>query len=410
MAKRSVTVLALVWLVVIVAVISSAVTLSVAGPISASTGNYEVSQEEYAMIERYSRLETIRQTMLTEYYQPLEDEDLLTGAARGMLAAAEDQYTFYYTPEEMAASNEDANGVYNGIGVLVSATEDGRIRVLRVFKNSPALEAGLLPGDIIYAVDGTEVGAENDMDMSAAIKLIKSGEVGTEVRLSIERDGEPMELGVLRAQVNVNRVEYAILDGNIGYLELYDFQGDALEGFTEALAAFEEAGVSGMIVDVRDNPGGYLNVVVDICDLVLPEGLIVYTEDRNGYREEYRSDADYCDIPMVVLVNGNSASAAEIFSAAMQDYGRGVLVGETTFGKGIVQSIITFREDGAGMQLTTSSYFTPNGRSIHKTGVTPDVEVELDEGYDASIFVPDPENDNQLHTAIEVLQGLIAGQ
>lgn len=406
MAKRSVTVLALVWLVVIVAVISSAVTLSVAGPVSAATGQYEVSREEYEMIERYARLETIRQTMLSEYYQPLEDDDLLTGAARGMLAAAGDQYTFYYTPEEMAASNEDANGIYNGIGVLVQATEDGRIRVLRVFRNSPSMDAGLVPGDIICAVDGVEVGAENDMDMNAAIKRIKSGEAGSEVKLSIERDGEMLEVGVLRAQVNVNRVEYTILDGNIGYLELYDFQGDALEGFKEALAAFQAAGVSGMIVDVRNNPGGYLDVVVDICDLILPEGLIVYTEDRDGRREEFRSDADMIDIPMVVLVNGSSASAAEIFAAAVQDYGRGILVGETTFGKGIVQSIITFREDGAGMQLTTSSYFTPKGRSIHKTGVEPDVTVALSEDYDATIYSPDPENDNQLKTAIEVLQGM----
>ena len=407
MAKRSVTVLALVWLVVIVAVISSAVTLSVAGPVSASTGEYEVSRAEYDMIERYSRLETIRQTMLTEYYQPLDDDALLTGAARGMLQAAEDPYTFYYTPEEMAESNEDANGVYNGIGVLVSATEDGRICVLRVFKNSPAMDAGLLPGDIICAVDGEAVGAENSLDMSAAIKRIKSGAAGTEVMLTIERDGEQLELGVLRAQVTFNRVEYTILDGNIGYLELYDFQGDAVEGFREALSAFEAADVKGMIVDVRDNPGGYLNVVVDICDMVLPEGLIVYTEDRDGRREDYRSSANMCDIPMVVLVNGNSASAAEIFSAAVQDYERGLLVGETTFGKGIVQSIITFREDGAGMQLTTSSYFTPKGRSIHKTGVEPDVKVEMNEDYNAAVFAPDPENDSQLRTAIDTLNEML---
>ena len=359
------------------------------------------------MIERYSRLETIRQTMLTEYYQPLDDEALLTGAARGMLQAAEDPYTFYYTPEEMAESNEDANGVYNGIGVLVNATEDGRIRVLRVFKESPAMDAGLLPGDIICAVDGEAVGAENSLDMSAAIKRIKSGAAGTEVKLTIERDGEQMELGVLRAQVTFNRVEYTILDGNIGYLELYDFQGDAVEGFREALSAFAAADVKGMIVDVRDNPGGYLNVVVDICDMVLPEGLIVYTEDRDGRREEFRSDAKMCDIPMVVLVNGNSASAAEIFSAAVQDYERGLLVGETTFGKGIVQSIITFREDGAGMQLTTSSYFTPKGRSIHKTGVEPDVKVEMNEDYNATVFAPDPENDSQLRTAIDTLNEML---
>lgn len=406
MAKRSMTVLALVWLIVIVAAISSTLTLTLTGGGAVLDGT-ALSQADMELLERYSRLETIRQTMHSEYYQELDDDALMDGAARGMMDAAEDRYTFYYTPEEMAAATEEAEGVYNGIGVLVSSDEYGRLNVLRVFKGSPALEAGLLPGDIIAAVDGQEVGAANDMDMSAATKLIKSGAEGTEVLLTVLRGEEVLELPVKRAQVNMNRVETYILDGNIGYLELYDFQGDAVEGFEEALKAFEEAGVQGVIVDVRDNPGGYLNVVVDICDMILPEGLIVYTEDRYGKREEFHSDASCNDIPMVVLTNGNSASAAEIFAAAVQDYGRGVVVGETTYGKGIVQSVITFREDGAGMQLTTSAYYTPNGRSIHETGVTPDVEVQPAEGYVRANFIPDTENDAQLRAAIDALTGLI---
>ena len=245
------------------------------------------------------------------------------------------------------------------------------------------------------------------MDMSAATKLIKSGAEGTEVMLSVLRGSETLEIAVKRAKVNMNRVETYILDGNIGYLELYDFQGDAAQGFTDALKAFEEAGVQGVIVDVRDNPGGYLNLVVDICDSILPEGLVVYTEDRYGRREEFHSDEDYNDIPMVVLVNGNSASASEIFAAAVQDYGRGIVVGETTYGKGIVQSVITFREDGAGMQLTTSAYYTPKGRSIHQTGVTPDVEVQPAEGYVRVNYIPDTENDAQLRAAMDALKGLV---
>lgn len=406
MAKRSMTVLALVWLIVIVAAISSTLTLTLTGGGAVLDGT-ALSQADMELLERYSRLETIRQTMHSEYYQELDDEALMAGAARGMMDAAEDRYTFYYTPEEMAAATEEAEGVYNGIGVLVSSDEYGRLNVLRVFKGSPALEAGLLPGDIIVAVDGQEVGAANDMDMSAATKLIKSGAEGTEVLLSVLRGDEVLELPVKRAKVNMNRVETYILDGNIGYLELYDFQGDAVEGFEEALKAFEAAGVQGVIVDVRDNPGGYLNVVVDICDMILPEGLVVYTEDRYGRREEFHSDESCNDIPMVVLTNGNSASAAEIFAAAVQDYGRGVVVGETTYGKGIVQSVITFRDDGAGMQLTTSAYYTPNGRSIHQTGVTPDVEVLPAEGYVRANFVPDTENDAQLRAAIDALTGLI---
>jgi len=406
MAKRSLTVLALVWLIVIVAVISSTLTLTLTGGGAVLDGT-ALSQMDMELLERYTRLETIRQTMHSEYYQELDDDALMDGAARGMLNAAEDRYTFYYTPEEMAEATEEAEGVYNGIGVLVSSDEYGRLNVLRVFKGSPALEAGLLPGDIIYAVDGTEVGAANDMDMSAATKLIKSGAEGTEVVLSVVRGNEALEIPVKRAQVSMNRVETYILEGNIGYLELYDFQGDAVKGFADALQAFEEAGVKGVIVDVRDNPGGYLDAVVDICDMILPEGLVVYTEDRYGKREEFHSDENCNDIPMVVLVNGNSASAAEIFAAAVQDYGRGVVVGETTYGKGIVQSIITFRDDGAGMQLTTSAYYTPNGRSIHQTGVTPDVEVQPAEGYVRVNYIPDTENDAQLRTAMDALNQLV---
>lgn len=406
MAKRSMTVLALVWLIVIVAAISSTLTLTLTGGGAVLDGT-AVSQQDMELLNRYARLETIRQTMHSEYYQDLDDDALMDGAARGMLNAAEDRYTFYYTPEEMAEATEEAEGVYNGIGVLVASDEYGRLNVLRVFKGSPALEAGLLPNDIIYAVDGQEVGASNDMDMSAATKLIKSGAEGTEVMLSVLRGSETLEIPVKRAKVNMNRVETYILDGNIGYLELYDFQGDAAQGFADALQAFEEAGVQGVIVDVRDNPGGYLDLVVDICDSILPEGLVVYTEDRYGRREEFRSDADYNDIPMVVLVNGNSASASEIFAAAVQDYGRGIVVGETTYGKGIVQSVITFREDGAGMQLTTSAYYTPKGRSIHETGVTPDVEVQPAEGYVRANYIPDTENDAQLRAAMDALKGMV---
>lgn len=406
MGKRSVTTLALVWMIVIVAAISSTLTLTLAG----SQGNLAgvtITQEDYELLMRYSRLEKIRQTMHSDYYKELDDDALMDGAARGMMEAAEDRYTFYYTPEEMAEATEEAEGVYNGIGVLVSSDEYGRLYVLRVFKGSPALEAGLRPTDIIVAVDGNEVGAANDMDMSAATKLIKSGAEGTEVMLTVLRGEEMLEIPVERRRVSMNRVEAYILEGNIGYLELYDFQGDAVEGFAEALEYFEQNDCEGVIVDVRDNPGGYLDVVVDICDSLLPEGLIVYTEDRYGYREEFRSDKDCNEIPMVVLVNENSASAAEIFAAALQDYGRGVVVGETTYGKGIVQSVITFREDGAGMQLTTSSYFTPNGRSIHEVGVTPDVEVQPAEDYVRMSYEPDMEGDAQLQAAVDALKSLL---
>ena len=188
------------------------------------------------------------------------------------------------------------------------------------------------------------------------------------------------------------------------------FTGNDVEGFTEALEAFKAANVRGVVIDLRNNPGGLLDHVVAIADQVLPEGLITYVEDRHGNRQEEYADEDYWDVPMVVLVNGMSASASELFTAAFQDDERGTVVGTQTFGKGIVQTLITFAEDGAGMQLTTASYYSPKGRSIHGTGVTPDVVVELDEDKWISTLDPDPAHDNQLAAALDELEKLIAGQ
>ena len=222
--------------------------------------------------------------------------------------------------------------------------------------------------------------------------------------MEVSREGETLSFTIQRGDVNINYVEYSVLEGNVGYLSIYQFTGDDVEGVKEAISAFQEAGVSALVVDVRSNPGGLLDDVVEICDMLLPEGLIVYTENRQGVREEYYADAEYWDVPMAVLVNGESASASEIFAAAVQDTGRGVVVGETTYGKGIVQTLYSFSE-GDGVQLTTSAYYTPSGASIHGQGVTPDIEVAL--AADASVVyhAPDAETDAQLRAALEALAG-----
>ena len=352
--------------------------------------------------EKFAQIRQIYDSLMNNYYQELDSTALIEGAIDGMLAVTGDPYTFYYTPEDLAKMYEDHNGQYCGVGMLVSSDKQGRLVVLRVFKNSPAQTAGLLPGDVILSADGEAVSAETTETMSMATARIK-GEAGTYVRLSVLRKEQTLELDIERNNVSVNRVEYQILDGNVGYLVLYEFFGDAVPGVREALNAFEEAGVRGIIFDVRSNTGGQLDICLDICDMVLPEGLIVYTEDRNGRRENYYSNADRCEIPMVVLVNEMSASASEIFAASIQDYGVAKIVGTKTFGKGIVQTQYEFPSDGAGMQLTTSRYFTPKGRSIHGEGVTPDVVVEMNDSYDASIYAPDMNNDNQLKTAYDVL-------
>ncbi|MGN0802582.1 MAG: S41 family peptidase [Candidatus Faecivicinus sp.] len=404
MKRRTVIIVAIAWMLVVVAIASSALTMALVGSDSAAR---LVSEDDYEALQRYRRLEEVYDTMMNDYYVPLEEETLVTGAIRGMMESVEDPYTFYYTTEEMKQSNEQNEGIYHGVGMVVQLTEDGFIEIARVYEDSPANTAGLLAGDRIVAVDGTPVSGESGKTLNEAVQLIQ-GEDGTDVQLTVLRDGEELELTATRAAVNISYVDYCIIDNNIGYVNIAQFTGDDVTGFEEAVAAFKIAGVSGMVVDLRNNPGGLLTDVVKISDMLLPEGLVTYVEDRQGNRQEEKSDAKYWDIPMVVLVNGMSASASELFTAAMQDYDRATVVGTKTFGKGIVQTLITFADDGAGMQLTTASYYSPKGRSIHQTGVEPDVVVELSETYNSSIYEPDPENDNQLAAALEELEKRIA--
>lgn len=406
MKRRVVIITAVVWMLVIVAVASSALTALVLSGSDGGSALRVVSEDAYEIIDRYRRLDEVRETLMSEYYQPLDEDELVLGAIRGMMSAVGDPYTFYYTADEMTAANEEFGGVYHGVGMLVQLTDDGAIEVARVYEDSPAEAAGVRMGDRIVAVDGVEVSGESAQTLNEAIDRIQ-GEDGTTVVLSVQRDGEILDLEVMRAEVSISYVEYQIINGDIGYINISQFSGNDVEGFQEAVSALQAADVSGVIIDIRNNPGGLLTDVVEIADALLPEGLIAYVEDGHGNRTEYTSDADYWDVPLVVLVNGMSASASELLSAAIQDYDRGTIVGTTTYGKGIVQTLITFAEDGAGMQLTTASYYSPSGRSIHENGVEPDVTVELSEDCDLSLPSPNLENDNQLAVALEALQAQI---
>lgn len=400
MNRRTVVIIAMAWMLIITAVVTAFVTASLVGGGEAAR---LVSQDDFEALQRYRRLEEVYDTLVQDYYVPVDEEALVTGAVRGMMEAVEDPYTFYYTTEEMQKANEQTDGVYHGVGMVVQLTEDGYIEIVRVYEDSPARKAGLLTGDYIVGVEDTPVSGESAKTLNEAVQMIQ-GEDGTDVRLTVLRDGDEVEVTATRAAVNVSYVDYSLIGTDVGYLNISQFTGDDVTGFEEAVAAFKSADVSGIVVDLRNNPGGLLDDVVAIADQVLPEGLVTYIEDRHGNRHEERSDAKYWDIPMVVLVNESSASASELFSAAMQDYDRATVIGTQTFGKGIVQNLITFAEDGAGMQLTTASYFSPEGRSIHKMGVEPDVVVELDEDAVISTIEPDPAKDNQLAVALEELQ------
>ncbi len=402
-SKNALATFTVIISLLIVVSLTAAITLSVTRVDANATEITIGGNKKYH--ERYGRLDEVYDLLMSGYYEEIDSETLIQGAIDGMLASLDDPYTFYYTPEEMAESLESQSGKYSGIGVLVSSDKEGGLSINRVFKESPAMAAGLLPGDVITYVDGHPVSAQTPADLNDAVSLVK-GPDATDVIITVMRKGEEISFTVKRGAVNVNRVEHFIFD-DVGYIILYEFLGDAVSGVKEALRAFNDASVKGIIFDVRSNTGGELYTCLNITDLMIPEGLIMYTEDRYGNKNSHYSNEYAYGLPMVVLVDGMTASASEVFTAAVQDYGAGVVMGTNTFGKGIVQQVISFPTDGAGMQMTVEAYYTPSGRNIHKVGIQPDIIVELSEDYDPSIFTPDMENDNQLKAAYDQVKKMI---
>lgn len=341
------------------------------------------------------------EALINAYYlDEIDGQQVEDTMYTGMVAGLDDPYSVYYSKEELESMEEATAGEYSGIGATLSQDpETKEISVVSCFTGTPAEEAGLLPGDVITGWNGSSV---SDMELSELVSKIKT-DPDEHLTLSIERDGEELEVELTRRAVEIPTVEYEILEGQIGYIRLLEFDEVTAQQFEDAMADLEIQGMEKLIIDVRNNPGGVLQTVCDMLDQFLPEGLIVYTEDKNGKRTEYTSDEEHqFTKPLAVLVNGNSASASEIFAGAVQDYGIGTIVGTTTFGKGIVQKIF-YLSDGTGLKLTVAKYYTPKGHDIHKKGIRPDVEVELDEVLQNQSSISH-EEDNQLQKAISVLQ------
>lgn len=353
--------------------------------------------------ETLSKMAAIEATVDENFYfEGVTEEELQTGIYRGMIEALNDRYAVYYTAEELTAQLEQNEGVYYGIGAYVTMnTETQTPYISGVIEGTPAEEAGLRIDDIIYAVDGT---ATFQMALEEVTGLIK-GEEGTRVTLTLIRDGVAFDQDVIRRRVNNPTVTSRMLDDEIGYISISEFKDTTVDQFTEAYAVIKGSNAKALILDLRGNPGGLLDAVVSIGQQILPEGLVVYTEDKNGERVEYKCDGTRkIEIPMVVLVNGGSASAAEVLTGAIKDYGVGTIMGTTTYGKGIVQKIIRL-SDGSGVKLTTSGYFTPNGNNIHGTGIEPDVVVE----FDSEAYYGEEQRDNQLEEAQEYLRKKLHG-
>lgn len=352
--------------------------------------------------EVQEKLTEIEGLMNDYFLDELDEEQIETWLYKGAVAGLGDPYAAYYTVEEYQSLRDSTNGSYCGIGVEISQNMNtGIVTVARVFEGSPAMEAGLKPGDILYTVGDTEV---TGMDLTMIVSRIK-GEENTEVNISVVREGEEdyLEFLVQRRTIEIQTVGSVMLEDQMGYISISSFDDVTTDQFIKALDELEAQGLKGLIVDLRNNGGGLVSSVCAILDRLLPEGLIVYTEDKYGNREEETSDAEhYFDKPLAVLVNGNSASASEIFAGAVKDYEIGTLVGTTTYGKGIVQKIYPLH-DGTAVKLTVSKYYTPKGNNIHEIGIEPDVEIDLEEALKKEAVVP-LEEDNQLQKAVEVLE------
>ncbi len=347
--------------------------------------------------ELIQKLRTLESAIDVYYYQEgLDYEAMQTGILSGFVDSLNDPYSEYYTKEELKKVTEDNEGIYYGIGAYVSMdTTLAMPKISGIIADTPAEEVGLRENDVIAAVGDVST---YQMTTQEAVSYIR-GEEGTKVELTIYREGEPdyLYFSVERRKVESPTVNSEMM-GDIGYLQITSFDDVTVHQFTDAYDELKKQGMKGLIIDVRSNPGGLLTSVLDISRQILPKGRIVYTEDKYGKKSEYTCDGkNEIDIPLAVLINGNSASASEILAGAVQDYGIGTIVGTTTYGKGVVQNIFGL-SDGSAVKLTISNYFTPNGNNIHGIGIIPDVEVELDVDryYDEDV-------DTQIEKALEIL-------
>jgi len=384
-----------VFTIIITALVTCFLTTAVNGLI-----NYLTTSESMRKIASVKN-------MLSEYsLYEIDEQKALDYALIGLAASVDDPYTMYYPKEEFSSYKDNILSSYVGMGATLSAnTEKDTITIVSTVPGGPAEKAGLKGGDEILFIDGTHFGAEQVTEASI---YVKNGVEGTAVNFTVEREGEgTLEFTVKREKVIKKSVESRMLTGDIGYIKITGFDSkissnekDTYDEFTENLAALKGAGLKKLVIDLRDNPGGDLDVVCKIADEILPKGIITYTEDKYGKRDTIYSDKEELDIPISVLVNDGSASASEVLTGALKDYKKATVVGTQTYGKGIVQGVFSFT-DGSGMSITTARYFTPNGECIHKIGITPDVIVELT--TEKSLSELEDAEDNQLQAAIEVL-------
>ena len=359
-----------------------------------------VSDSHVALRQKINEKVNLLEGYIDKYFlDEINDEKMADSVYKGVINGLGDEYAAYYTADEYREIMEKTDGIYCGIGAYISAdTETGLVTIVKPMKNSPCEKAGVKAGDIIYAVDGKEVTGEEISKVQALVK----GKQGSKVTLTIIRNKEQMDISVTRDKIEEDTVGYQMLDSKIGYIQVTGFEAVTPKQFENAIHKLEEEKMQALIIDLRDNGGGLLDSAVEMLDTMLPKGLVVYSKDKSGQKQEYYAEDDGCfEKPLAVLVNGNSASASEVFAGAIQDDQAGKLIGTTTFGKGIVQGLFELG-DGSAVKMTTAKYYTPKGRNIHGKGLTPDIPVELSKEVTE---LPDGQKkvDNQTKAAYDYL-------
>ena len=387
-----------IMLIILVSIVSSMITASYMIKKFGTVKEYTVAGVDSNLITKLSMIKSIidRKYIQKEY----DEQALLDGAIKGYVAGLGDKYSEYFTASELEEFNTETEGNYVGIGIYMALDkETNEIIVLLPIKGSSAEEVGIKSGDIIKKVDGIEYTGDDYDTITSIIK----GEEGTKIELEIERDGKTLKFEVERRKIELYPMESEVLDGNIGYIKLASFTEESAKEFKEKYNELEKKNIKGLIIDLRNNGGGVLDETVDIADLMLEKGETILIEsDRNGEVENNKSkNKPIIKVPIVVLVNGNSASASEVLTAALKENGKATVVGEKTFGKGVIQQLIPIR-DGSGLKITIEEYLTPKENKINNVGITPDVEVKLPEGV--TEYNLTKENDTQLKKALELLK------
>ena len=381
-------------LLLVAALLIGAIAVILVGNLGV-TDTVMLKQSEYDELKHYkdtySKLELIRNIITSDYYEEADQEKLLDGAYRGLIGGLNDPYSVYYDPQEYEDIMSSLTGEYSGVGMTFYGNDDDVLEVVKVFRDSPAQKAGLLPGDLILEVDGVPFKGSESSEAASNIR----GKAGTSVNITYSRGGQQNTVSIVRAAINAETVEFQMLEDNIGYILIDSFESKTSDEFKYALNQLTQQGAKALVVDLRNNGGGLVAAARGVADQLMNKATVVYTEDHNKNRDYITTENGRTELPYVVLVNQYTASASEILCAGIQDNHEGIIVGTKTYGKGIIQAFWTLGSDGSAIKMTYQQYYSPSGNKIHGIGITPDYVVELVEN--------DP-TDHQLNKAIEVLK------